>query len=229
MKALRIILLLLAIAAFVALETFMCTSLWQQKQYSAFLEVSSRLGDELIALESAINLGDQKLYDENLQKFTASVEEIARLQPEQELTKLAKDYSKSLDKQKESISEAIIMQSAYRQLQTDLANLPEEITGDNVKDYLSTIHSAYSKYKEAVGTTEFTANADLQDDIIKVADVAIEVSRKAADCVGVCYESSYMPMQVKMGIIAPMTSLEGNPVQLNSDDLKAKINELKEQ
>lgn len=206
----------------------MYTNTLQQKQYAEFLALSSRLGDELTALESAISIGDQKLYDENQKKLTAIVDEIAKLEPEQNLTKLAKEYSKSLVEQKESISEAIILQSAYRQLQTELNALPEQVTNDNVEEYLRQLKEIYTKYGEAISVVDFTSNTELQKSIEETIVLITDVAGKGADCIDTCYKTSYPPLQARLNAASNLESLGAAPITLDSSTLRAEINKLKE-
>lgn len=228
MKIFRGFLLVVLLMGFGIVEAYMYTNTLQQKQYAEFLALSSRLGDELTALESAISIGDQKLYDENQKKLTAIVDEIAKLEPEQNLTKLAKEYSKSLIEQKESISEAIILQSAYRQLQTELNALPEQVTNDNVEEYLRQLKEIYTKYGEAISVVDFTSNTELQKSIEETIALITDVAGKGADCIDTCYKTSYPPLQTRLNAASNLESLGAAPITLDSSTLRAEINKLKE-
>ena len=228
MKIFRGFLLVVLLMGFGIVEAYMYTNILQQKQYAEFLALSSRLGDELTALESAISIGDQKLYDENQKKLTATVDEIAKLEPEQNLTKLAKEYSKSLVEQKESISEAIILQSAYRQLQTELNALPEQVTNDNVEEYLRQLKEIYTKYGEAISVVDFTSNTELQKSIEETIALITDVAGKGADCIDTCYKTSYPPLQTRLNAASNLESLGAAPITLDSSTLRAEINKLKE-
>lgn len=228
MKIFRGFLLVVLLMGFGIVEAYMYTNTLQQKQYAEFLALSSRLGDELTALESAISIGDQKLYDENQKKLTAIVDEIAKLEPEQNLTKLAKEYSKSLVEQKESISEAIILQSAYRQLQTELNALPEQVTNDNVEEYLRQLKEIYTKYGEAISVVDFTSNTELQKSIEETIALITDVAGKGADCIDACYKTSYPPLQTRLNAASNLESLGAAPITLDSSALRAEINKLKE-
>lgn len=228
MKIFRGFLLVVLLMGFGIVEAYMYANTLQQKQYAEFLALSSRLGDELTALESAISIGDQKLYDENQKKLTAIVDEIAKLEPEQNLTKLAKEYSKSLVEQKESISEAIILQSAYRQLQTELNALPEQVTNDNVEEYLRQLKEIYTKYGEAISVVDFTSNTELQKSIEETIALITDVAGKGADCIDACYKTSYPPLQTRLNAASNLESLGAAPITLDSSALRAEINKLKE-
>ena len=117
----KIAAIIIIVLAFGIFEACMLVNAAHQKQHAKLVASVEELESELIALESAINTGNQSLYDDNYQKFSASTSELANYSETQHLAELAKTYSNTLAEQKESISTNLALQEAYQTYGGDIA------------------------------------------------------------------------------------------------------------
>ena len=157
-KRSKIAVIIIIVLAFGIFEACMLVNAAHQKQHAKLVASVEELESELIALESAINTGNQSLYDDNYQKFSASTSELANYSETQHLAELAKTYSNALAEQKESISTNLALQEAYQTLQARRKELPSKITTENAKDCLQKLQAMYADYNKIISNEHLPLN-----------------------------------------------------------------------
>ena len=215
----KIAVIIIIVLAFGIFEACMLVNAAHQKQHAKLVASVEELESELIALESAINTGNQSLYDDNYQKFSASTSDLAEL---------AKTYSNALAEQKESISTNLALQEAYQTLQARRKELPSKITPENAKDCLQKLQAMYADYNKIISNEQLPLDDNLRENLQKITAEISDIAQKSADCVDVCYKSSYNALQIRLSAVASLGVPEVPEIKVDSTELKAEIKKLKE-
>lgn len=227
-KCSKIAIIIIIVLAFGIFEACMLVNAAHQKQHAKLVSSVEKLESELIALESAINTGNQSLYDDNYQKFSASISELANYSETQHLAELAKTYSNTLAEQKESISTNLALQEAYQTLQARRKELPPKITPENAKDCLQKLQAMYVDYNKIISNEQLPLDDNLRENLQKIIAEISDIAQKSADCVDVCYKSSYNALQIRLSAVASLEVPEVPEIKVDSTELKAEIKKLKE-
>ena len=227
MKKLIKVLPYLLILGLIIAEGFMIFDVWHQKQRSEFISLVGAAESEVDAIESSINNGNQKLYDETTQRLANTTIQLTSTPQGQELAALVKSYSSALDAEKESISEVILINSAYNTFQSEIQTLPTEITTDNAKEYLNQLKTAYTAYRTKIENSDLKLNQTFKTETITNLNKLLEVTENISSCINVCYKSSYEQLNAKL------SEINRDPVKItdidaDSSTIRAKIKELKE-
>lgn len=226
-KRLFKVLPLLCIVAFAAFETFMFFDALKQKQHSDFIATVTNLESELDTIMTAINGGNQNLYDKSYQDFVATSTQLANNSQGQELAMLAEDYSKLLVDQRESISDVIAVRAATINLNQQLSQLPNQITPETLEAYLMQLQYTYTEYSRQLQDLDLYQNQEFIKQLATISQNFANISQNISECIDVCYKSSYEALAQKLQVVNQSLPQPAMP-NLDDSKLREKINSIKE-
>ena len=113
-------------------------------------------------------------------------------------------------------------------MQARRKELPPKITPENAKDCLQKLQAMYADYNKIISNEQLPLDDNLRENLQKITAEISDIAQKSADCVDVCYKSSYNALQVRLSAVASLGVPEVPEIKVDSTELKAEIKKLKE-